>query len=94
MYVTDCNILNIMKDAKGVTKYMLTLITIRQSATRCLELTKIHHCENTLRCFVGPLCRVWGVDTVIGGRMDITDLTGETRQPNCTEILVCCSEIP
>jgi len=49
MYVTDCNILNIMKDAKGVTKYMLTLITIRQSATRCLELTKIHHCENTLR---------------------------------------------
>jgi hypothetical protein len=76
MYVTDCNIPNIMKD---VTKYMLTLITIRQSATRCLELTKIHHCENTLRCCVGPLCRVCGVDTVIGGRMDIRDLTGETR---------------
>ena len=86
--VTDCNIHSIMKAAKGVTKYLLTLISIRQSATCRLELIKIHQCENTLRCCVDPLYRVLCVDTVICGRMDITELTVETRQPKGTNILV------
>jgi len=94
MSVTDCNIHSIMKAAKGVTKYMLTLISIRQSATRRLERTKIYQCENVLRYCVGPLYRMWCLDTVICGRMDITELTGETRQPKDTNILVSCSEIP
>jgi hypothetical protein len=62
MNVTDCNILSIMKAAKRVIKYMLTLISIRQSATCHLELTKIHQCENILRCYVGPPYRVWCLD--------------------------------
>ena len=54
MNVTGCNIHSIIKAAKRVTKNMLTLISIRQSATRTLELTEIHQCENMLRCCVGP----------------------------------------
>lgn len=78
MNVTDCNIHIILKAAKGVTKYMLTLFSIRQSATRRLERTKIYQCLNILRYCVGPLYRVWCLATVIGGRMDITELTSET----------------
>jgi hypothetical protein len=58
MNVRDCNIHSIMKAAKGITKYMLTLISIRQSATHHLDLTKIYQSENTLRCCVGPRYRV------------------------------------
>jgi hypothetical protein len=94
MNVTDCNIHSIMRAAKCVTKYMLTLISILQSATGRLELSKIHQCENILNCRVGPPYRVWCLDTVICGRMDITELTGETRRPKGTNVLVCCSEIP
>ena len=54
MNVTDCNIHCIMNAAIGVTQYILTLTSIRQSATRRLELAKIHQCESILRCCVGP----------------------------------------
>ena len=61
MNVTDSNIHSIIKaahGAKGGTKCMLTLIRVRQSATRHLELIKIHKCDNILRYFVGPPYRV------------------------------------
>jgi len=61
MNVTDCNIHCIMNAAIGVTKYMLTLISIRQSATRRLELSKIHQCEN-----IKLLCRSTVVSVVSG----------------------------
>ena len=58
MNVTVCNNHSTIKAAKDVTKCKLTLISIRQSATRLLELTKIHQSENKLRYFVGPPYRV------------------------------------
>jgi hypothetical protein len=58
MNVTDCNIHCTMNAAIRATQYMLTLISIRQSATRGLELAKIYQCENILSCCVGPPYRV------------------------------------
>lgn len=97
MNVTGCNIHSIIKAAKGVIKNMLTLISIRQSATRTLELTEIHQCENILRFCVGSPNRVSltsvCLDTDVCGRMDITELTGEKHRPKGPNIPVCCSEI-
>lgn len=66
MNVTDCNIHSIMKAAKGVTEYMLTLISIRQLATCRLELTKIYQCEyteilcrSTVPSVVSGHCYLW-----------------------------------
>jgi hypothetical protein len=83
------------KAVKGVTKYILTLISIRQSAVR-LELTTINQCDNTkMSCMstVAIVTNVGCLGTVICGRMNTKKLTGKTHQPKGTNILVCCSEI-